>query len=388
MKKLLKLGILFAVVLAGSAFIVSSFLKASRPPQAAEPPVISAAPVKVFGVIEPAGREVFVGPPLSRRIISVHAVEGDTVVRGQLLAELENSVERAQVALNETKIELARKAIELEADSMKRSQQLYKKNIDSEYTYTQTRLRKELEEKRLAVSSEELKHAQAQLEQTMLRSPIDGMIYKFDVRLGETLQSGDNSRIILGEKGYWARMWVESFWRERITPRIDIHALRQRNPPANRHRKIFKTNPLHGAPRFPHGGFAGALRYQVSGSHSGSRTCRWRNPADRDYGYGRACAVTGGKVDAGQRSQILLLLLAVHPNVGGFAQRKRCPGCTPYLPDGGHATTAQPAAAALPQPLLSLSLTHFHYTLQLAGRYRHAVSMFPFYVPRRIRSDC
>ncbi len=218
MKKLLKLGILFAVVLAGSAFIVSSFLKASRPPQAAEPPVISAAPVKVFGVIEPAGREVFVGPPLSRRIISVHAVEGDTVVRGQLLAELENSVERAQVALNETKIELARKAIELEEDSMKRSQQLYKKNIDSEYTYTQTRLRKELEEKRLAVSSEELKHAQAQLEQTMLRSPIDGMIYKFDVRLGETLQSGDNSRIILGEKGYWARMWVESFWRERIHP--------------------------------------------------------------------------------------------------------------------------------------------------------------------------
>jgi len=218
MNKLLKLGILFAVVLAGSVFIVSSFLKASRPPQAAEPPVISATPVKVFGVIEPAGREVFVGPPLSRRIISVHAVEGDTVVRGQLLAELENSVERAQVALNETKIELARKAIELEEDSMKRSQQLFKKKIDSEYTYTQARLRKELEEKRLAVSSDELSHAQAQLEQTMLRSPIDGMIYKFDVRLGETLQSGDNSRIILGEKGYWARMWVESFWRERISP--------------------------------------------------------------------------------------------------------------------------------------------------------------------------
>jgi len=218
MKKLLKIGILFAVVVAGSVFIVSSFLKASRPPQAAEPPVISAAPVKVFGVIEPAGREVFVGPPLSRRIISVHAVEGDTVVRGQLLAELENSVERAQVALNETKIELARKAIELEEDSMKRSQQLFKKKIDSEYTYTQARLRKELEEKRLAVSSDELSHAQAQLEQTMLRSPIDGMIYKFDVRLGETLQSGDNSRIILGEKGYWARMWVESFWRERISP--------------------------------------------------------------------------------------------------------------------------------------------------------------------------
>lgn len=218
MKKLFKLGILFAVVLAGSAFIISSFLKASRPPQAAQPPVISAAPVKVFGVIEPAGREVFVSPPLTRRIESIHAAEGDTITRDQLLAEMENSVERAQVALAETKVDLARKAIELEDDDVRRSLQLYKKKIDSEYTYVQARLQKELEEKRLSVAREDLNLAKAQLEQTMLRSPIDGMIYKFDVRLGETLQSGDNSRIILGEKGYWARIWVESFWRDRIAP--------------------------------------------------------------------------------------------------------------------------------------------------------------------------
>lgn len=218
MKKLLKAGILLAVVLAGGLFIISSFMKASRPPRASEPPVISAAPVKIFGVIEPAGREVFVSPPLTRRIESIHAAEGDSITRGQLLAEMENSVERAQVALAETKIDLARKAIELEADDVRRSLKLYEKKIDSEYQYTQNRLQKELEEKRLAVAREDLKLARAQLEQTMLRSPIDGMVYKFDVRLGETLQAGDNSRIILGEKGYWARMWVESFWRDRIPP--------------------------------------------------------------------------------------------------------------------------------------------------------------------------
>ena len=218
MNKMLKTGILLAIVLAGSAFIISSFLKASRPPQAAQPPDITGTPVTIYGVLEPAGREVFVSPPLSRRIVSVHAVEGDTVVRGQLLAELENSVERAQVALNETKIELARKALELQNNDASRSLQLFKKNIDSEYQYMHTRLQKELEEKRLTVAREDLSLTQAQLEQTMLRSPIDGIVFKFDVRLGETLTSGDNSRIVLGEKGYWARMWVESFWRERITP--------------------------------------------------------------------------------------------------------------------------------------------------------------------------
>jgi multidrug efflux pump subunit AcrA (membrane-fusion protein) len=140
------------------------------------------------------------------------------VKHGQILAELENSVERAQIALAEKKIALARKAIELEADDVKRSLQLYKKKIDSEYQYVQARLEKELEEERLLVSQDELSLAAAQLEQTLLRSPIDGILYKFDVRLGETLAAGDNSRIILGEKGYWARMWVESFWRDRIKP--------------------------------------------------------------------------------------------------------------------------------------------------------------------------
>jgi len=218
MKKLLKTGLLIAVVVAGSIFIISSFLKASRPPQAAQPPDIAGAPVRIYGVLEPAGREVFVSPPLTRRVEAIHVTEGATVIHGQILAELENSVERAQVALAEKKIALARKAIELEADDVRRSLQLYKKNIDSEYQYMQARLEKELEEERLLVSQDELSLAAAQLEQTLLRSPINGILYKFDVRLGETLTSGDNSRIILGEQGYWARLWVESFWRDRISP--------------------------------------------------------------------------------------------------------------------------------------------------------------------------
>jgi multidrug efflux pump subunit AcrA (membrane-fusion protein) len=218
MKKYVKIGILSAVVMFGTFFIVSSFLKASRPPQAAQPPEVTDAPVRIYGVLEPAGREVFVSPPQTRRVKAVYVTAGDTVINGQILAELDNDVERAQVALAEKKISLARKAIELEADDVKRSLKLYKRNIDSEYQYMQAKLEKELEEERLMVAQDELSLAAAQLEQTLMRAPIDGILYKFDVRLGETLNAGDNSRIVLGEKGYWARMWVESFWREKISP--------------------------------------------------------------------------------------------------------------------------------------------------------------------------
>jgi hypothetical protein len=42
-------------------------------------------------------------------------------------------------------------------------------------------------------------------------------VYKFDVRLGETLAAGDNTRIILGSPDLWIRLYVESYWLDRIT---------------------------------------------------------------------------------------------------------------------------------------------------------------------------
>ena len=52
----------------------------------------------------------------------------------------------------------------------------------------------------------------------VLHSPIDGKVYKFDVRLGETLSSGDITRIIVGSHDLWVRFFIESFWMDRIVP--------------------------------------------------------------------------------------------------------------------------------------------------------------------------
>jgi hypothetical protein len=49
-----------------------------------------------------------------------------------------------------------------------------------------------------------------------MTSPVDGKVYKFDVRLGETLASGDITRIIVGSPDLWVRFFIESFWIDRI----------------------------------------------------------------------------------------------------------------------------------------------------------------------------
>lgn len=50
------------------------------------------------------------------------------------------------------------------------------------------------------------------MDKLTLRSPIDGVVYKCDVRLGEQLTPQDYKRIILGLPDKQVRLFVEAFW--------------------------------------------------------------------------------------------------------------------------------------------------------------------------------
>ena len=197
-------------------FMFTSFVKSSKPPQVAKPPVLPETPARVYGKIEPAGREVYVSPPMTKRVVGIYVKEGDLVKKGQVLCSLESDVETAQLNLNLTRIASAKKALEITQDDYKRKKNLYAQKTDSEFSYNQSRLKSELDTNSIAVAEREAELAKAQLEELQLKSPIDGMVYKFDVRLGETLSAGDNTRIILGDKDLWVRLFVESFWLDRV----------------------------------------------------------------------------------------------------------------------------------------------------------------------------
>ncbi|MCX8043278.1 MAG: efflux RND transporter periplasmic adaptor subunit [Desulfobacterota bacterium] len=214
--KRMRLAVLVAIIAAGSMVIVISLKKSSAPPQVAPPPALEKAPVRVYGTVEPAGREVVVSPPMSRRVVEVFVREGDRVHIGQRLCELESTVEQAQVELAQARVATAQKSLEISFDELTRSKSLFARQVDSDYKFTQARLQHELELRRLKAAISELNVAQAQREQCVLRSPLEGIVYKFDVRVGETLQAGDNTKIILGSPDLWVRLAVESFWRNRV----------------------------------------------------------------------------------------------------------------------------------------------------------------------------
>jgi multidrug efflux pump subunit AcrA (membrane-fusion protein) len=216
MKKIFGLSFILISVMAISIFIVQTFMKSSPAPIVAQPPVLDESPVRVYGVTEPAGREVFVSPTETKEVIKIFVQEGDVVREGQTLCVLDNEVELAQLQSALARVDAAKKTIAIIRDEMKRTKNLYKKNVDSEYKYSQALLKYELEKSNLVVAQKEVELDRAHLKQLELTSPINGKVYKFDVRLGETLSSGDNTRIILGSADLWVRLFVEAYWKDTI----------------------------------------------------------------------------------------------------------------------------------------------------------------------------
>ncbi|MFO7638994.1 MAG: HlyD family efflux transporter periplasmic adaptor subunit, partial [bacterium] len=211
-----KKTILWVAVGLAVVFIVFALVNSSPRPAAAEPVDAAGTPARVYGRVEPAGGEVFVSPPLTREVVAVRVREGDGVEVGQALCVLENSVESAALAAAEARAAAAERAWALSRDGYERTFGLQAAGGSSDFELTQLRLRQELDSVNLVAARREAGSARARLDQLTLRAPVPGRVYKFDVRLGQSLAAGDNTSIILGAEGRQVRLYVESYWLDRV----------------------------------------------------------------------------------------------------------------------------------------------------------------------------
>jgi RND family efflux transporter MFP subunit len=212
----LKWVFLGAVGVAVIVFVGWNLYKASRPPASPTPVESEGVPARVYGRLEPAGGEVYVSPPVTRSVEEIRVTEGEVVAQGEVLCVLERDVEKARFRVAEARVASLRKSVELERDTFERRGELFANGRISEYEYTQAKLAAELAARNLQVANGELALARAELAQLELRSPVAGVVYKIDLRLGETIRAGDNTKIVVGGRGYWVRLYVESFWVDRV----------------------------------------------------------------------------------------------------------------------------------------------------------------------------
>ncbi len=236
-------GVMILVI---SASLISARSRSAAPqgslkPQSGQNPLLIAGP----GRVEPSSEDIKLGSELSGKLKTVYVEEGDTIRRGQVLAELENDDYRAQVASAEADVTAKEAALRKvlngartqerqEAFSsaraaevvmnnarseMERREKLFQAGVISreeaehyarEYDVARAKYQEATEHHSLiddhareedqALAEADLKLARARLEEararyakTLIRSPIDGTVLRKHHRNGESVSNSSTA---------------------------------------------------------------------------------------------------------------------------------------------------------------------------------------------------
>jgi multidrug efflux pump subunit AcrA (membrane-fusion protein) len=136
----------------GTYFILQSLRESATPPAPARTPQIQEAPARVYGLIEPRGREVFVGPLQSRRVVEVCVREGQPVTAGQPICLLDADIERQTLAVAESRAAEVERRILVNDDTLRRNEELAPRGAVPESELVRTRLTLNLEQQQLATA--------------------------------------------------------------------------------------------------------------------------------------------------------------------------------------------------------------------------------------------
>lgn len=131
--------------------------------------------IQTQGHIE-SDNNVLVSAEMMGVVTRVHVTEGQSVSRGQVLAEIDNSIISRNIESMEAQLELATSVFE-------RQKNLWDQKIGTEVQFLQAKTNKESLEKQLASLRE-------QKDKTRIKSPISGTVDAITVKVGENIAPG------------------------------------------------------------------------------------------------------------------------------------------------------------------------------------------------------
>jgi RND family efflux transporter MFP subunit len=140
------------------------------------------------GVIRPmVGAEVNVGSRISGTVVSLPVEVGDTVVVGQLLAELDKSALEAAADQVRADVSLAKPRVELAESILKRRQRLAGQGLASDEDLDTAKSDLAVQRAQLEASKARLRSAEIILGYSKITAPINGVVAAVATREGETV---------------------------------------------------------------------------------------------------------------------------------------------------------------------------------------------------------
>ena len=138
-----------------------------------------------------ASQTVTLRPEVSGRVVKLNFTDGQRVRRGQLLVQLDDTLQRAQVRQAQAQSAIAR-------TNLQRSRELQGQNFVSQSAVDQNAAALEVAEAQVAL-------AQAQMARMVVRAPFDGVAGIRSVNVGDYLKDGADI-VNLEDR---SRMWVD-----------------------------------------------------------------------------------------------------------------------------------------------------------------------------------
>ena len=145
--------------------------------------------VNSTGVVEPI-QTVELKSKASGEIIELPIEEGDIVAEGQLIARLDAKTSKNSFDQAEADLKVAKSSLSLVEKEAERQAELYNKSLISELEYENALLEKERANSALVKAKTNLEDARERLSETVIKSPIDGIILKKFVENGQIIASG------------------------------------------------------------------------------------------------------------------------------------------------------------------------------------------------------
>jgi HlyD family secretion protein len=148
--------------------------------------------VTATGTINPVAL-VNVGSQVSGTVVELKADFNDRVKKGQVLLKLEPTIFNAQVGQARASVASAQASLRLAQASFERNRQLVAQNFVSSLALDQSQRELDVARANLQLSQAQLERALADLNNSVIRSPIDGVIIKRTIDLGQTVAASFNT---------------------------------------------------------------------------------------------------------------------------------------------------------------------------------------------------
>lgn len=168
-------------------FIVFKTQKKAPTPRIWFPPPTSPYEYAIggSGIIEASSQNRVVGTPFNEIVAKVHVVEGDCVKAGDVLFELDLRNFEAQLAAAEATLELAKVMFEDKKEQYSFYERVKDKRAVSEQLNEQARYAFLEAKENVKVAEANLALAKTNIERSIIRAPVDGVILQVNIHVGE-----------------------------------------------------------------------------------------------------------------------------------------------------------------------------------------------------------